>query len=191
MRLPFRILKSRNQPGFTLIELLIAIVIIGIMSAAVIPLMQRMQTGYERKRFIARLNVLTQVAWQQAIITGTVHRILFNLPERRATVERDITKSPLATKLDFEPITIEGASMHWPASIEIRQFIIAGFDEMKRRAGQRTQTVWFYLIPDGMAQAITINGVDEDEEVENKPRQFGLVLNPFRAQFKVYDAYQQ
>ena len=182
--------KQHNLSGFALIELLIAIAIIGVMTAAVVPFMQRMQTGHERKRFIARVNSLTQTAWQQAIITGVVHRILFKPIERTAVVERDVTKSPLSKELDFEPIAVESASMSWPASIEIRQFIIAGVDEMKRADG-RTKKVWFYVIPDGITQAVTINGVDKDEQVENKPRQFGLVLNPFLAQFKVYDAFQK
>lgn len=161
------------------------------MTAAVVPFMQRMQTGYERKQFIARVNSLVQTAWQQALITGAVHRVLFNMAERTAVVERDKTKSVLSKKLDFEPIAVENSSMKWPGSIEIRQFIIAGFDEMKRSTVRSTKTVWFYVIPDGMTQAVTINGVNKDELVENKPKQFGLVLNPFLAQFKVYDAFQK
>lgn len=161
------------------------------MTAAIIPFMQRMQTGYERKKFIARVNSLAQTAWQQAIITGKVHRVLFKVLERTAVVERDITKSALSKKLEFEPVKVESASMDWPASIEIRQFIIVGVDEMKQPTAQRTKTVWFYIIPDGMAQAVTINGVDKDERIEGKPKQFGLVLNPFMAQFKVYDVFQK
>ncbi len=183
--------QKHNSSGFTLIELLIAIAIVGIMTAAVVPFMQRMQTGYERKKFIARVNSLAQTAWQQAIITGAVHRVLFSMTERTAAVERDISKSALSKKLEFKPVAVESASMSWPASIEIRQFIIAGVDEMKRSTARRTKTAWFYVIPDGMTQAVTINGVDKDELIENKPKQFGLVLNPFMAQFKVYDAFQK
>jgi hypothetical protein len=150
-----------------------------------------MRTGYERKQFIARINSLAQTAWQQAIITGTVHRVLFDMLARTAVVERDTTKSVLTKKLEFVPIKEENTSMSWPASIEIRQFIIEGFDEMKRSTTRRTKTAWFYVIPDGMTQAVTINGVDKDEQIENKPRPFGLVLNPFFAQFKVYDVFQK
>ena len=185
--------RPRNQAsGFTLIEILIAIAIIGMMIATVIPYMQQMRTGYERKQFIARINSLSQVAWQQAVITGSVHRIMFNMKERIAFVERDVTKSVLTKKLDFEPIKVgEGSSMSWPRSIEIKQFIVGGYDEMRRFAGKRTETVWFYIIPDGMTQAVTINGVDRSELIEGRPKQFGLVMNPFFGQFKVYDAFQK
>lgn len=176
--------------GFSLIELLIAMLIVAMMTAAVIPFMQRMQLGYERNQFIAHVDSLVQTAWQQAIMTGKVHRILFTFAERTAVIERDITKSALAKKLEFEPVVLANATMSWPSSIEIHQFIIEGFDEMKRSAEGRSKTVWFYLIPDGMTQAVIINAVDKDERINNKPKPFSLVLNPFLAQFKVYDAFQ-
>ena len=185
-------LSKHHSLGFTLIELLIAIAIIGMMMVAVIPYMQRMQSGYERKQFVAGINSLAQVAWQQAIITGAVHRVLFNIKERKAFVERDVTKSALTKKLDFEPMeSVEGSSMSWPTSMEIKQFMIGGFDEMKRIKGDKAKEIWFYVIPDGMTQAVTINFIDKDDIVENKPKQFGLVMNPFLAQFKVYDAFQK
>ncbi len=160
--------------------------------AAIIPYMQQMQTGYERRKFIARLNSLAQIAWQQAVIAGSVHRVMFNMKEREAFIERDVTKSAAAKKLDFEPIKLGGeASMSWPRSVEIKQFIVGGYDEMRRFSGKQTETVWFYIIPDGMTQAVTINVIDRSELVENRPKQFSMVMNPFFGQFKVYDAFQK
>ncbi len=179
-----------GKKGFTLIELLIAIAIIGIMMAAIIP-MFRQQPGYERKQFVARLNSLVQFAWQQAIITQEVHRVLFNFKERKASIERNITKTPAVKKLDFEPVKGSDTTMTWPNSISIKQFLVEGFDEMKRFTGRGAETIWFYIIPDGMTQQVTINGIDKEDVIENKPRQFGLVLNPFLAQFKEYDTFQK
>ena len=155
--------------------------------------MQQMQSGYERKQFIARVNSLAQNAWQQAIITSAVHRVVFNMKERTALIERDVTKSALAKKLDFQPLKgVQDASMSWPKSIEIKQFIVGGFDEMKRFGGGSTsKTVWFYIIPDGMTQEVTINGIDKDDLEDAKPKQFGLVMNPYLAQFKVYNEFQK
>lgn len=179
-----------RKKGFTLIELLIAIVIVGIMMAAIIPTLQQ-QPGYERKQFIARLNAVVQFAWQQAIITRVVHRVLFNFAHRQIVVEQNITKSPIAKKIDFKEIQGFDARATWPSSIVIKKFMIEGFDEMKRFAGRNPETVWFYVIPDGMTQQVTINGVDKGDTLVNKPRPFGLILNPFLAQFKEYDTFQK
>jgi hypothetical protein len=40
-----------------------------------------------------------------------------------------------------------------------------------------------------MVQAVTINFVDKEQIVDNKPKPVGLLLNPFTAQFKVYNAF--
>ncbi len=180
-----------NHHGLTLIELLIGIAIIGMIMAALIPLMQQKEPGYERKQFTARLNSLMQLAWQQAIITHAVHRVLFDFKERKASIEKDITRSATAKKLEFEAVKGQDAQISWPQTFIIQQFIIEGFDEMRRKAGGKAETSWFYLIPDGMTQQVTINGIDKDEMIEGKPSRFGLVLNPYTAQFKAYDAFQK
>lgn len=180
----------KQTKGFTLIEILIAMAIVGIMMAAIAPLL-RQQPGYERKQFIARLNALVQTAWQQAVITRAVHRVLFDFKERIARVERNMTKVPLTQKFDFQPSKGPNTQVSWPVSIIMKQFFIEGFDEMKRFSGRGIETIWFYIIPDGMTQQVTINGLDKEDTMENKPRPFSLVLNPFLAQFKEYDTFQK
>ncbi len=180
-----------HKYGFTLIELLIGITIIGILMAGIIPMMMQKEPGHERKQFTARLNALMQRTWQNAIITHTVHRVLFDFKDRKAFIEKDITKSSTAKKLEFEKVKGPDAEISWPSTFIIQQFIVGGFDEMRRFTGGKAKTVWFYLIPDGMTQQVTINGVDKDEIIEGKPSRFGLVLNPYTAQFKAYDAFQK
>ena len=146
--------------------------------------------GYQRKEFVARLNALVQFAWQQAIITHQVHRVMFNATDRTAFVERNATKSA-AAKLTFEPVKDSLAKISWGSGIVIREFIIEGFDEMKRRAGRGAETIWFYIVSDGMTQQVTINGLDKEDMVDGRGRPFGLVLNPFMAQFREYDTFQK
>lgn len=184
-----RISSSENY-GFTLIELMIGIVIVGILMAGLIPMMTQKGPGWERKQFTARLNALMQLAWQQSIITHKVHRVMFDFKNHRAFTEKDITKSPTAKKVDFELVKLSASEMTWPKTFIIQQFIVEGFDEMRRYAG-KSETSWFYIIPNGMTQQVTINGIDKDEMIEGKPSQFGLVLNPYMAQFKAYDAFQK
>lgn len=178
-----------RRAGFSLIEIMIVMVIAALMMAAIVPFMQK-RPGAERKTFVARLNSLVQFAWQQAIVTHQVHRVMFNAQDRKAFIERNTTQSP-AEKLSFEPVKDSLASMSWSDAIIIRQFIIEGFDEMQRFRGKNPETIWFYVIPDGMTQQVTINAVDKDNSIDGKPRPFGLVLNPFMAQFKEYDSFQK
>jgi len=181
---------QRSNFGFTLIELLIGITIVGILMAGIIPMMMQKEPGYERKQFTARLNALMQQAWQQSIITHTVHRVRFDFQKRSALLEKDATKSSTAKKLEFEQVKLPDSSLSWPRTFIIQQFIIEGFDEMRRGAG-RANDAWFYIIPNGTTQEVTINGIDKDELIEGKPSRFGLVLNPYMARFKAYDAFQK
>ncbi len=176
--------------GFTLIEIMVAIFIVAIMMASLAPML-RQQPGYQRKEFIARLNALVQAAWQQTIITRRVHRILFDFRERTARVERNMTGTSLTQKFDFQRAPGPDTAMSWPSTIIIKEFLVESFDEMKRFTGRAIETIWFYIIPDGMTQQVTINGLDKDDALENKARPFGLVLNPFLAQFREYDTFQK
>ncbi len=180
------------RPGLSLIELMIALAIVGMIMASIIPMLQQREPGYERKQFTARLNVLMHFAWEQAVISHAVHRVLFDFKNHKAFVEKDVTKSSTEKALEFVPSKGMGAEIAWPKTFIIRQFIVEGFDEMKRFGGAKgAETSWFYIIPDGMTQQVTINGVDKEDNVYGKPSEFGLVLNPYMAQFKAYDAYQK
>lgn len=180
------------RPGLSLIELLIALAIVGMLMASIIPMLGQREPGHERKKFTARLNALMHTAWEQSVISNKVHRVLFDFQQRKAFVERDMTQSPEGKALEFEKVKGISAEMDWPKNFEIRQFIVEGFDEMKRFGGRKgAETSWYYIIPNGMTQQVTINGVDKEEIIRGKPSPFGLVLNPYMAQFKAYDEYQK
>ena len=156
------------------------------------PFLSSRPPGKERKQFVNNLNGLIQVAQQHAIITRKMHRIFFNIKERSAYVEKDTSPNPNAKKQVFGPVKkgMIASSMKWPASIEIKQFIVGGFDEMQRFSG-KTKELWLYVGIDGMVQQVTINIIDKEAGEIGKPLQIGLVLNPFTARLKVHDAFQK
>ncbi|QQR63205.1 hypothetical protein IPH67_01890 [bacterium] len=80
-----------------------------------------------------------------------------------------------------------------PPFIEIKQFFIEGFDEIARYQGNKNAArVWFFLVPEGMAQKVVINMFDNGSKDEKgNPRSIGLVLNPLTARFYVYDEFQK
>lgn len=184
--------EKHTRAGFSLLELLIVVAIISLMTALLVPQFMSMQPAYTRKQFVSKINALVQFGLQQAVISKKVHRVLFDIKKRTALLEVESEKST-PSKIDFEAIkgSYIPTSMSWPDSIVIKQLLIEGFDEMKRFTGGKTHTVWFYIIPGGMAQAVTINFVDKEQLIDGKPKPVGLVLNPFTVEFKVHHAFQK
>ena len=63
---------------------------------------------------------------------------------------------------------------------------------MARIVGGTTQRVWFYLMPQGLAQSVVINMIDRSDTTKvPKGQPVGLVLNPLSVQFRAYNAFQQ
>lgn len=173
--------------GFTLLEILIVIAIIGSMSVLIPNLGQR-KPRYAREQFIARLNSLCQFAWQQALSTHKLHAVEFDLNKHHVSVQRDTGTRDEKGFPKTEQVKGPRSKFDYPANLEIKQFIIEHHDEIKRaESGSKTSQVFFYIIPEGLAQEVTINFVDK----KDKARTVGLVLNPFTAQFKKYDTFQK
>jgi hypothetical protein len=56
-------------------------------------------------------------------------------------------------------------------------------------SGGKTTRIFFYVIPEGLSQEVTINFIDKKDSIDGRARMIGLVLNPFTVQFKVYDRF--
>jgi prepilin-type N-terminal cleavage/methylation domain-containing protein len=182
-----------KKNGFSLLELMIVLVLIGVLGSMVMPNLQRSTPRYEREEFIARFNALTQLAWQQALITHKAQQISVDIKKRiiflsSATGDTDRSGQPV-----FKPAIglVQKTSLPIPEQIDIKQFFIEKFDMMTRSTRGKADEVWFYIIPEGMAQDVVVNFIDTKDMLNNTPRPVGLVLNPFTAQFKIYDAFQK
>ena len=178
------------KKGFTLIEILIAIAFIGLMATVVVPNLGRRKPKEERKAFIAKLNSLVQLSWQNAILTGKLQRVLFDFTNQRVTLEQSTdTKGHKFAPLKRSYLQTEIA---WPQRYQVKNFFIEGFDEATRFVGKKTGQTWFYIVPDGLTQRVTINLLDTaDKGADRRPAKVGLVLNPFNARFNVYDTFKK
>ena len=182
-----------KKSGFSLLEMLIVVLIIGVLGSVLMPNLKRSTPRYEREEFIARFNALTQLAWQQALKTNKAQQISVDVQKKTiallsATGDVDRSGEPV-----FKPAMglVRDTSLPIPDQFIIRQLFIEGFDMMGKFTSRKTEEVWFYIVPEGMAQDVIVNFVDTKDTKNDAPRSVGLVLNPFNAQFRIYDAFQK
>jgi prepilin-type N-terminal cleavage/methylation domain-containing protein len=185
-------MRSSNQPGFTLIELLIVLLIIGIIGSLVMPAFMQRTPRYEREQFIASLNALMQSALSQTVTTHVLHQIFIDLKAHTISIRKHTGSYDKNGDPECKPVG--GSYGHMvqliPDHLEFKQIFIEGKSELSSGA-KKTQELWFYLVPEGLAQHVIINMIDTRDTIADKPRHIGLVLNPFIVQFKVYDAFQK
>lgn len=175
-----------SKKGFTLVELMVAIVILGLLAAAVVPNLMRKNPRATRENFIAKLNSLVRFAWNDAIASDQLRTVGFSQKKKTVRVFTDEKAKVPLKRVYFKPmITI-------PEQLDIINFYVGNVDQ--RTIGGRTgplKEAWFYILPDGTVQSVIINLLDREDKVGKKSRPISLVLNPFSAQFDVYDSFKK
>jgi prepilin-type N-terminal cleavage/methylation domain-containing protein len=183
-----------NKHGFTLIELMLAMMIMGIMAGIMIPMIQQMRPQGVQREFARKFNELCLFAWQNALSMQKTHRIFFDFKKRLIAVQIESQPSTSLTKeADFKDVDIKYVNTHytWPDQLSFKHMYINGQEKLQQ-AGVKVTTAWFYIIPDGLTQEVIINTVDNKLlDAQGAPVKMGLVVNPFTAQVKRYDAFQK
>lgn len=162
------------------------------MAAIIVPNMRYLMPTYKRKEFISRVSGLVQFGWQNALVTQKVQRLWFDLKKRVISLEIE-TRKPELTQEFFEPVNLTHAATQyqWPDTIEIKQFFIEGSNVMAQ-PGFKAETIWFYIVPEGLVQDVIINLIDTAElDAARKPINFSLVINPFTAQLKMNEGFSK
>jgi prepilin-type N-terminal cleavage/methylation domain-containing protein len=187
-----RTIVTFSKKAFTLIEMVIAIAILALLVAVVVPTLMKRSPQFERKQFVAQLNGITQFAWQHAITTGVLHRIFLNIRKRTIIVEQASKKKENGgKKVEFVPVQSPyiKTDFVWPTQLTIQSAYIDGKDTLQ--LFDEAYEFWFFIVPSGLTQDVILNFQDRKDTLAGRPAQLGLVLNPFTAQFKSYDKFQK
>ena len=182
----------KNKKGFGLLEILLVMLLMGSMATLLIPMLTGFLPRYTQDEFVNKVDALFFTAWQQALVSQKIHRIMFTIPGRTIQIERE-RENAVHEKDAFEPLTatLFSTKYTWPESIELKQFYIEG-EESLQRPGIKIERLWFYIVPDGLTQSVIINAIDTNmRDTQNNPLPLSLVINPFNARIKKYDTFQK
>ena len=172
---------QEKSDGFTLLEVLVVVIIMAIAAAIVVPRFKRRPLSFE-KQMLYQLNNLTRMAHLNALMTGKLHRIRFDFKQNRILAELASGKKDSQGTVIFEPMRLAytRAYASLDEALEVDRMIVQGKNLISRGEGLLTTGVWFYIVPEGLTQEVTI-GMSEKESKKS----FSLILNPFTAQFRV------
>jgi len=75
----------KTRFGFSLLELMVVLFIIGMITVMVMPTFRK-TSAIEPKEFVAKLNVIMQAAWQQALSSGHTQKVLFDFAAKKISL---------------------------------------------------------------------------------------------------------
>jgi len=184
-----------NKSGLTLLELLVAVAIFVLLATFVAPRFFVSKPKEEREKFVGQLNSLMGFAWQNAMFTNKLHEVTFNFGKKMIFLKMEGAKDKYG-KVQYVPVARAyiKTELKIPNQFEFRNFYINSkgtqMMDMIPTAGREGE-VFFYIVPDGLSQEVIINFFDVKDKVARRKRAFGLALNPFSAQFELYDEFKK
>ena len=178
---------SGTSKGFTFIEITVAIAIMGVMAAFIIPRLFQRPTVLPLDAFVTELSALVQAGVVEAISSGHAQRVMFDFDKAVVKLETLQKKGgdPSESAASFKP-TISAAAnteIMIPDSIKFRQFFV-GNEELL--AGARSKTAWFFINAEGVLQEVTlvISDTERDYTVT-------LQTNPFMGNLVMYEGVRR
>lgn len=181
------------RPGVALLQLVIGMAMLAVIGIKVAPNFLGRVPLYEQQKFISVLNSFARQSWIGALETGNVYKVLFNLKKRTVRLEEKTAEFDTDGTAIFKQVLLDSTTQQyeWPEQFEVKQFFIEGVDEIaEHSAGNTMEDLWFFVMPEGIAQETIINIIDtKDTHYDSEGQKISLVLNPFKVQFETYEEF--
>lgn len=183
--------KTNLQMGFGLFELVIVLALIAGLGAMMVPNLFRNQAMAEKKQFMVDFKKILQVAVKSAVYESKVVQVYCNFENHEAVLKEfdpESNEDSKHKKFKLFSDTVKGARIVWPENVEVKNFVVNQKDEVLSSA--KLQDVWFYVMPDGTAQPVTVNCVYQND-LQERDTPFSFVISPFYAKVKFYEEFQK
>lgn len=183
-----------NKSGFGLLELMLALALISVIGMIVVPNFLSRVPRHQRTQFIETLNAVVHEGWLHALETGHVQKVTFNLEKRTISLHEKIEQIDIDGTEIFKPIALLSVAPTylWPEHFVVKQLFVQGIDEIAQHAsGTIMEDIWFFIVPEGIAQEVIINMIDtKDTHFAIDGQEVSFVLNPLRVQFEEYEEFR-
>lgn len=180
--------SNHCKTGISFLEILVSLLLMSLLFTFVGPQFLTGQKNKVKKIFYSDFSMLVANAMHQAIITNQSHQIFWDLNKREISVLIPDEQSEAQNKhKKFKPsISHFKTTIHIPHGFTIVNFFINEKDEVKPES--HLDFVLHYIMPDGTAQPVIINILDENSTGNN---QFNITISPFYSQVSRNDAFQK
>ena len=177
-----------NKPAFSFIEVIIGLLLLAVLGSFVLPNIFRKKEDAQTKTFINDFENLMYTAVMTALQESKVVQVYFDVANKAIMLKlQDFESTSKDIHKKFIPLQKKSAKIIIPDWLSIQNFYIADIDECKR--GPLT-LVWFYVMPDAIAQPMIINFANEHQELA-RDKELSLVINPFLGQVSSLYEFQK
>lgn len=181
---------QKNYLGFSLIEMMIVIALIAITISIILPTLSNKKEKV-LSIFEKNINLLLKKAHFNAIETGKIQKIYFDLKNKKVELQEESSVNKNTNERVFSPVKSSRFKAKFDLSekLEFNNFYINTVDGIKDQMAQATNDIWFFITSVGIAQDVVINIIDTQDQ--SRSLKAGLVLNPFTLVFEKHETFQK
>jgi len=174
----FRVGRLNNSRGFTLTELSIVLFLISLFAVISVPLFSNVGENH-LKHSTRRISSIVKYLYNEAALTATPHRLIFNLEQNNCTPQRQSALN------EWQPVCNTVRSYQLPTDVNITAIWIEGKDLVNTG----TATIEFH--PQGWLPATTIHLQKVKKNEDDETTQLSIHLLPFTGSVEIEEGYHE